>query len=406
MFTLRLRCSPLAACVNTGGHVGQASRPQARHMSMVKNFLNSIKKGAEETAPKSTPTTESVKSSSKMSSKKGQQNAKKVSETLGKVKDNLGQVADELGATKFAKQAGDFTAQAGKEAGKATQQIGAEFSNSDAAHKISQLRSELLEGTILDSAKFKPYQKPSVADRERIIKGVKLDKPIVEANTDATGMVMHKDSVWFSKWKEFKDNNPITNRAFEWKMHYDESDNIFVRSMRSITDVVADGLSGMFKESEMITVLREICKQDPDFEREEFIEHAHKSLIPVLLESYFNQDLQTLEAWCSEPTYNVLASNIKLKKDAGHTVDVKILDIRDVDIFNAMMMEQGPVLTVTCMVQQITVEKDKAGKVVDGDPDAIEDVLYAFAFCREEGTYGKAAWRVMDFAMHMRRSTW
>eukprot|EP01134_Creolimax_fragrantissima_P000281 CFRG0281T1 len=402
MLSLRLKhAQSLAACARPGYRLGS----QVRQMSMLKNFMDNMKKGVEETAPKAK---EGAKSVGKTGA--GPSTTQKLSETMGKVKSTLGQVSDELGATEFTRKAAKATKQAAKEAGKGTQQLGSEFGKSETGRKIGDtaeyLKSELLEGTILDSAKFKPYKKPSMSERHKIVKGQALDKPVVEANTEAMGVVMHKDSVWFSKWKEFKDNNPITNRAFEWKMHYDESDNIFVRSMRSITDVIADGVSGMFKESEMITVLREICKQDPDFEREDFIEYAHKSLIPVLLESYFSEDLVTLEAWCSEPTYNVLASNIKQRKDIGHTVDVKILDIRDVDIFNAMMMEQGPVLTVTCMVQQITVEKDKKGKIIDGHPDTVEDVLYAFAFCREEGTYGKGAWRVMDFAMHMRRATW
>lgn len=42
------------------------------------------------------------------------------------------------------------------------------------------------------------------------------------------------------------------------------------------------------------------------------------------------------------------------------------------------------------------------------EQDTIEDVLYAFAFCREEVPFGvpHGAWRVMDFAVHMRRPTW
>lgn len=37
-------------------------------------------------------------------------------------------------------------------------------------------------------------------------------------------------------------------------------------------------------------------------------------------------------------------------------------------IFTATMMEQGPVLTVTCMVQQINYVKNAKGEVVQGDP--------------------------------------
>jgi hypothetical protein len=37
-------------------------------------------------------------------------------------------------------------------------------------------------------------------------------------------------------------------------------------------------------------------------------------------------------------------------------------------IFTATMMDQGPVLTVTCMVQQINYVTNAKGEVVQGDP--------------------------------------
>jgi import inner membrane translocase subunit TIM44 len=57
----------------------------------------------------------------------------------------------------------------------------------------------------------------------------------------------------------------------------------------------------MFQESEMTAVLREIRKNDPNFDRENFIEYAHSTLIPVALESYLSGDLETMKEWCSEP---------------------------------------------------------------------------------------------------------
>lgn len=29
--------------------------------------------------------------------------------------------------------------------------------------------------------------------------------------SDATGVVLHKDSLWYQQWKNFKDNNPVVN---------------------------------------------------------------------------------------------------------------------------------------------------------------------------------------------------
>ena len=57
----------------------------------------------------------------------------------------------------------------------------------------------------------------------------------------------------------------------------------------------------MFQESEMVTVLKEIRKNDPNFEKEKFIDYAQGTLIPMLLESYLSGDVKSLEDWCSEP---------------------------------------------------------------------------------------------------------
>lgn len=67
----------------------------------------------------------------------------------------------------------------------------------------------------------------------------------------------------------------------------------------------------MFQESEMQSVLREIRKNDPNFERENFIEYAHSTLIPVALESFLSGDLESMKEWCSEPVCRILRLDIR-----------------------------------------------------------------------------------------------
>eukprot|EP00118_Oscarella_pearsei_P023012 m.270885 g.270885 ORF g.270885 m.270885 type:complete len:82 (+) comp40545_c0_seq17:644-889(+) len=73
---------------------------------------------------------------------------------------------------------------------------------------------------------------------------------------------MHKDSVWASQWKSFKDDNPVLNRLFELKMKYDESDNVFIRVTRTVTDRLMDVFGGMFSPTEMAATFAEIAKID------------------------------------------------------------------------------------------------------------------------------------------------
>eukprot|EP00123_Amoebidium_parasiticum_P011517 comp20757_c0_seq1/m.27211 comp20757_c0_seq1/g.27211 ORF comp20757_c0_seq1/g.27211 comp20757_c0_seq1/m.27211 type:complete len:473 (-) comp20757_c0_seq1:518-1936(-) len=412
------------------------SKMQVRHMSVFQEFLNNVKKGFEgskelkesvdkvKAAEKKVEDAEALRRAKEAMDKtketldKTKEEAEKVaakasgllSEQWGRISSLFGKVAE----SDVVKTTAKVTEQVAQEAKKTAEEVEKELGKTKAFQKVTEtvdvLKKELVDESILSSAKYQPYRKPSKEEMQKLT--LEREKPAVtiEENKDATGMVMHKSSIFEQRWRDFKDNNQLINRAFEWKMYYDESDNIFIRSMRSITDKISEGLGSMFKESELMTVMKEIRKYDPSFDKEDFIEHAHKTLIPVLLESYLSADLKTLEKWCSEATYNVLCANLKQHTDMGLKTDYKILDIRDVDVFNALMTEHGPVLTVTCMVQQIMVSRNMKGEIVEGDPDNIEDVLYAFAFCREEdptvplGT--KAAWKVMDFAVHLRRPTW
>lgn len=40
------------------------------------------------------------------------------------------------------------------------------------------------------------------------------DKKQIEADSEATGMVMHKDSKWSQSWQNFKDNNQYMNSKY------------------------------------------------------------------------------------------------------------------------------------------------------------------------------------------------
>lgn len=52
---------------------------------------------------------------------------------------------------------------------------------------------------------------------------------VIEANPNATGMELHKESKWYAGWKTFSENNAYYNKILDWKMRLDESDNLALR---------------------------------------------------------------------------------------------------------------------------------------------------------------------------------
>ncbi|KAJ7385416.1 Mitochondrial import inner membrane translocase subunit TIM44 [Desmophyllum pertusum] len=249
--------------------------------------------------------------------------------------------------------------------------------------------------------KSRPYRTPEKLRRRTGEEGdMEKKERRIEANEDATGVVLHKDSKWYQQWQEFKDNNPVVTGLFSLKTKYDESDNVMVRASRVVTDKLQDVFSDVFSQSDTAKTMAEISRIDPQFNKDSFLKECEFEIIPAVLEAFLKGDLEILKDWCHEPAYNVLAAQIEQTKQLGQRLEAKILDVRDVDVAMAKVMEQGPVLVLTFMVQQIMILRDAVGNVIEGGEDNIENVSYVWALCRDQSILDhRSAWRVLEFGI-------
>jgi len=220
-----------------------------------------------------------------------------------------------------------------------------------------------------------------------------------DANEDATEMVMHKDSKFAQSWAQFKENNQYVNKMFEYKMKYDESDHMAVRMSRAVTEKVTTVFGSLFSKTEMSEVMTEICKMDPSFDPIPFAKQCREDIIPNILEAIVQGNLEVLEDWCHEAAFNQLAVPIRAALEQKLVFDARVLDITDVEIVAAKLMEQGPVLVITFSAQQIMVLRNKAGDIVEGDPEKILRVTYVWALCRDQEILDPTAcWRLIDLS--------
>lgn len=337
----------------------------------VSKLSSTVKDGGEQLSEKASKVAEEIKLSEAF--KKGQQISeelgKSAQETFYKVKEH----GEELGKTETVKT----------------------------VSKGFQTIKEELFDPIADNSK--PYQKPQTLRRRTDAKReneIKMKEKRIEVNEDATGVVLHKDSVWYQQWKNFKDNNPVVNGLFDLKMKYDESDNLFVRATRTVTDKLGDIFHDVFSQSEMAKTLAEITKIDPSFNKENFLNECEYEIIPTVLQAYIDGNIELLQDWCHERTYSILTAQIEQNKAAGIKLNTKILDIRDVDLALAKNMEQGPVLILTFSAQQIMYAVDSKGNIVEGGEEDIKLVHYVWAMCRDQTILQHAqAWKVLEFGI-------
>uniref|UniRef100_A0A7E4V176 Mitochondrial import inner membrane translocase subunit TIM44 n=1 Tax=Panagrellus redivivus TaxID=6233 RepID=A0A7E4V176_PANRE len=220
----------------------------------------------------------------------------------------------------------------------------------------------------------------------------------VEANDEATGIELHKDSKWYAGWKNFSENNAYYNKMLDWKIRYDESENLAVRLLRGVTDRVTNAFSSTNEVSEVLT---EIAKIDPNFDKTEWLRFCEKEIIPNILEAFIRGDLEVLEDWCYERAFTVLSGVVKeYKKSMFSTADSRIIDISKVEMVSGKMMEQGPVIVITFQAFMINVVKNAEGKVIDGDASQPVRVHHVWVMCRDMEEYNPAtAWKLLELHM-------
>lgn len=322
---------------------------------------------------------------------------------LSGLADKMKTTFDEVGKNETLKKAGEFTHTLGKKAEGAKKAVGdaAESIGKSGAFKAASTSAAVFREEIGgDALGGKVYRPPAFLRKRKEFQYDEAEggKPM-EPNMDATGVELHKDSKFYASWEAFKEKNPVYNKILDYRVRLESSENPLVRSARLVTDKMQDILGGLFTRTELSEVLTEIVKMDPNFCKEQFLKDCERDIIPNILEAMIRGDLDILQDWCHEAAFNVLATPIRTAKQLGYHFDSRILDIENVDLATGKMMDQGPVLVITFLSQQIMSVRDAKGVVVEGDPEKVLRVMYVWVLCRDQTELDpKAAWRLLELS--------
>ncbi|KAL8610761.1 hypothetical protein ACOMHN_016744 [Nucella lapillus] len=322
---------------------------------------------------------------------------------LEDIKGKVSGTVEELQKTELMRKSQEIGKELGKTAGKAADTLSksGEHISKTAAYKsvsegVKAVKQEFDDVALSRAKLYRAPEKPK--KRTDLARIVREERPL-QANEEATGMVLHKDSRFYQSWQNFKDNNQYITKMFDLKVKYDESDHVVVRATRVFTDKMGQMFGGLFTKTEMSEVLTEICKVDPTFDKELFVKMCNKEIIPNVLEAMIHGDLEVLKDWCHEAPFNTLAHPIKQALAAGYRFDSRVLDVSNVDVMAGKMMEQGPVLVISFHAQQIMAVRDSKGSIVEGDTDKTVRVMYVWALCRDQQELDPlAAWKLLDLS--------
>jgi import inner membrane translocase subunit TIM44 len=322
------------------------------------------------------------------------------------LKEKLESLGEQLKESDLGKRAAELSGEAYNQAKRSAKTVidqAQDISETKAFKAVSgsakAIKENIDEATQLNQVK--PYRRPEkLRKRSEIDESLRSSK-VYEANEQATGMELHKDTKIYQAWQNFKDNNQYVNKLFEFKSQYDESDNPMIRVSRVLTDKFKSVFGGLFQSNDMSQVLTEITKCEPDFELNEFMIRVQNDIIPNILESLSQMELEILKDWCTEAAYTILTHPITQCEHLKMKYHNTVLDISHLDIAGGKIMEQGPVLIVTFIAQQIIFVTDSIGKVIEGDKDKIKRVNHVWVLFRDQTLSDpNTAWRLMECASH------
>ncbi|KAK9444300.1 mitochondrial inner membrane translocase subunit TIM44 [Metarhizium brunneum] len=205
---------------------------------------------------------------------------------------------------------------------------------------------------------------------------------VMEEDPNAgTNITLHKDAAWKEAWRDFRDSNKFVQGIFTMKGRYEESENPLISTARSITDRIG----GFFAENETALVIKKFRSMDPAFQVEPFLQELREYILPEVLDAYVKGDTETLKLWLSAAQFSVYEALTKQYLQAGMKSDGRILDIRNVDILRARMLDPGevPVFIITCRTQEVHVYRNaKSNELAAGMEDKVQLVTYAIGITR------------------------
>ncbi len=128
--------------------------------------------------------------------------------------------------------------------------------------------------------------------------------------------------------------------------------------------------------------IAQIRQVDPGFVPKEFVEGARMAF-EMILNAFAAGDGDTLRNLVSDDVLVNFLRAIEDRDEDGQTLEITLVGIESTDLVEAELTGGIAQVTVKFVSQQISVSKDAAGNIVDGDPTAVTEIADFWTFARD-----------------------
>jgi predicted lipid-binding transport protein (Tim44 family) len=125
-----------------------------------------------------------------------------------------------------------------------------------------------------------------------------------------------------------------------------------------------------------------VATQDPSFDAKHFLTGG-RAAYEMIVTAYAQGDRRNLKNLLSREVYEGFESAIKERESRGETAETRFVSIDKADITGAEVRGKTAQVTVRFVSQLVSVTRDRAGNVIDGNPDKVTDVTDVWTFARD-----------------------
>ena len=135
-------------------------------------------------------------------------------------------------------------------------------------------------------------------------------------------------------------------------------------------------------DSALAQGLDAIAAQDSSFDPRHFLSGARSAYEMIVL-AFANGDRRALRDLLSSEVYESFEAVIKDRERHEQKTETRFVSIDKAELVAAEQRDRTAQLTVRFVSQMISVTRDKAGTIVDGNPDRVADITDVWTFARD-----------------------
>jgi len=125
-----------------------------------------------------------------------------------------------------------------------------------------------------------------------------------------------------------------------------------------------------------------VAAQDSSFDPRHFLSGARSAYEMIVL-AFANGDRRALRDLLSSEVYDSFDAVIKDREKHEQKTETRFVSVDKAELVGADLRERVAQLTVRFVSQMISVTRDKAGTIVDGNPDKVADITDIWTFARD-----------------------